>query len=32
MEEDDSEFGNFTLPTLKAFLEAYNQNVLGNKQ
>ena len=28
----DSEFGNFTLPTLKAFLEARSQNVSGNKQ
>ena len=23
---------NFTLPTLKAFLEAHSQNVTGNKQ
>ena len=28
----DSEFANFTLPTLKAFLEARRQNVSGNKQ
>ena len=28
----DSEFVNFTLPTLKAFLEAHSQNVSGNKQ
>ena len=28
----DSEFANFTLPTLKAFLEARSQNVSGNKQ
>ena len=28
----DSEFVNFTLPTLKAFLEARSQNVSGNKQ
>ena len=32
MEDDDSEFVNFTLPTLKAFLEAHSQNVSGNKQ
>ena len=32
MEGGDSEFANFTLPTLKAFLEARNQNVSGNKQ
>ena len=28
----DSEFENFTLPTLKAFLEARSHNVSGNKQ
>ena len=28
----DSEFGNFTLPTLKAFLEARSHNLSGNKQ
>ena len=32
MESGDSEFANFTLPTLKAFLEARSQNVSGNKQ
>ena len=32
MEGSDSEFENFTLPTLKAFLEARSQNVSGNKQ
>ena len=32
MEGSDSEFANFTLPTLKAFLEARSQNVSGNKQ
>ena len=31
-EGGDSEFANFTLPTLKAFLEALSQNVSGNKQ
>ena len=31
-EGGDSEFVNFTLPTLKAFLEARSQNVYGNKQ
>ena len=31
-EGGDSEFANFTLPTLKAFLEARSQNVSGNKQ
>ena len=31
-EGGDSEFSNFTLPTLKAFLEALSQNVSGNKQ
>ena len=28
----DSELANFTLPTLKAFLEARSQNVSDNKQ
>ena len=28
----DSEFANFTLPTLKAFLEARRHNMSGNKQ
>ena len=28
----DSEFANFTLPTLKAFFEARSHNVSGNKQ
>ena len=32
MEGGDSEFANFTLPTLKAFLEAHSQNVSGNNQ
>ena len=32
MEGGDSEFANFTLPTLKAFLEARRHNVSGNKQ
>ena len=32
IEGGDSEFVNFTLPTLKAFLEARNHNVSGNKQ
>ena len=32
MEVGDSEFANFTLPTLKAFLEAHSQNVFGNMQ
>ena len=32
MEGGDSEFVNFTLPTLKAFLEARSQNASGNKQ
>ena len=32
MEGSDSEFANFTPPTSKAFLEAYSQNVSGNKQ
>ena len=32
MEGSDSEFENFTLRTLKAFLEAHSQNVSDNKQ
>ena len=32
MEGGNSEFANYTLPTLKAFLEARGQNVSGNKQ
>ena len=32
MEGGDSEFSNFTLPTLKAFFEACSDNVSGNKQ
>ena len=32
LEGGDSEFANFTLPTLKAFLEARSHNVSGNKQ
>ena len=32
MEGGDSEFANFTLPTLKTFLEARSQNVSGKKQ
>ena len=32
MEGGNSEFANFTLPTLKAFLEARSHNVSGNKQ
>ena len=32
MEGGDSEFANFTLPSLKAFLEACSHNVSGNKQ
>ena len=31
-EGSDSEFADFTLPTLKAFLEAHSHNVSGNKQ
>ena len=31
-EGGDSEFANFTLPTLEAYLEACSQNVSGNKQ
>ena len=31
MEGGDSEFANFTLPTLEAFLEACSHNVSGNK-
>ena len=32
IEGGDSEFANFTLPTVKAFLEARSHNVYGNKQ
>jgi len=32
MEGGDSEFANFTLPTLKVFFEARSHNVSGNKQ
>ena len=32
MESGDSEFANFTLPTLKALLETRSHNVPGNKQ
>ena len=32
MEGGNSEFVNFTLPTIKAFLEACSHNVPGNKQ
>ena len=32
IEGGDSEFANFTLPTLKAFLEARTHNISGNKQ
>ena len=32
MEGGDSEFANFTLSTIKTFLEARSQNVSGNKQ
>ena len=32
MEGGDSEFADFTLPTLKAFWGAHSQNVSGNKQ
>ena len=32
MEDGDSEFANFTLPTLKGFFEARSHNVSGNKQ
>ena len=32
MESNDTEFANFTLLTLKAFLEVHSQNVSGNKQ
>ena len=32
MEGSDSEFMNFTLPTLKAFFEAHHHNVSGYKQ
>ena len=32
MEGGDSEFENFTLPTLMVFLKARSHNVFGNKQ
>ena len=32
VEGGDSEFANFTLPTLKTFFEALSQNVFGKKQ
>ena len=32
MEGGDSEFANFTLPTLKAFLMARRHNLSGDKQ
>ena len=32
VEGGDSEFANFTLPTLKAFLQAHSHNVSGNKK
>ena len=32
MEGGDSEFADFTLPTLKAFLEARSHNESGSKQ
>ena len=32
MEGGDSEFANFILPMLKAFLQALSHNVSGNKQ
>ena len=32
MEGSDSEFENFTLPTLNTFFEAHSHNVSGNKQ
>ena len=32
VEGGDSEFANFTLPTLKAFFESRSHNVSGNKQ
>ena len=32
MEGGESEFANFTLPTLKAFFEACSHNASGNKQ
>ena len=32
MEGGDSEFANFTLPSLKAFLEARSHSLSGNKQ
>ena len=30
--DTDREFANFTLPSLKTFLEARSQNASGNKQ
>ena len=32
LEGGDSEFANFTLPTVKALFEARSHNVSGNKQ
>ena len=32
LEGGDSEFANFTLPTLKEFFEARRHNVSGNEQ
>ena len=32
MEGGDSEYANFTMPTLKAFLEARSHNVSVNKK
>jgi len=32
MKGSDGEFANFTLPTLKAFLEACSRHASGNKQ
>ena len=32
VEGGDTEFANFTLPSLKTFLEDHSQNVSGNKQ
>ena len=32
MEDGDSEFAKFIVPTLKAFLKARSQSVSGNKQ
>ena len=31
-EGGDREFANFTMPTLKTFLEAHSKDVSGNKQ